>query len=296
MIMFGLISYILEPKTGHDKLPQFTKDIGFHHSLHGGDINSKIWVAWRDGVQVSLLESSAHHLTVMVEGPNSIKLICSFVYASLTRFARSLLWSTLLDKAPQYTGPWLVTGDFNVISSWVENKGGARGDLGAMFDFNDFQVQARLSDAGYTGTKYTWSNNRQGSAEIWLRLINGAALATLPDLKVHHLARVASDHCPLLISIGSSTRRPVGFKYLRAWHAHTCFLDVVRENWAHSLHANPILNLALKWKSLRRCFKEWNWNIFGNIHHKLSDLTSKIANMVAEIQRHHSDVLANALA
>ncbi|KAL9683268.1 hypothetical protein QQ045_015087 [Rhodiola kirilowii] len=71
-------------------------------------------------------------------------------------------------------------------------------------------------------------------------LINGVAMAALPHLKVDYLARVASDHCPLLISFGNSTRKPAGYKYLRAWHFHAEFLDVVKEAWRDKAKVNWI--------------------------------------------------------
>ncbi|CAM8972135.1 unnamed protein product [Rhodiola kirilowii] len=115
-------------------------------------------------------------------------------------------------------------------------------------------------------------------------LINGAALALLPDLRVDHLARVASDHVPLLIKCGGHTRKPAGFKYLRAWHTHAEFLSVVEDEWPKHSHANPILAFALKLKGLRRKLKHWNWTIFGNLKHRINDLIKKVEDLEAAIQ------------
>ncbi|KAL9661206.1 hypothetical protein QQ045_026028 [Rhodiola kirilowii] len=123
-----------------------------------------------------------------------------------------------------------------------------------MHEFNEFQVQTGLTNAGFRGAKFTWSKNRQWDDQIWLRLdhllINGHAMAALLDLKVDHFSRVASDHSPLLINFRASTRKPAGFKYLRAWHSHTNFLDVVKEAWTGNHHANSLLNFALKLQAL----------------------------------------------
>ncbi|KAL9675345.1 hypothetical protein QQ045_003547 [Rhodiola kirilowii] len=204
-------------------------------------------------------------------------------HEKLESFARQLGFNNSM-----HGDSWLVVGDFNVISSWYEKQGGARRDTGAMFEFNDFQVQAGPSDAGFQGAKYTWSNIRQGEKVIWLRLdqllVNGSAIAALPELKVDHLARVASDHCPLLVNFGGLTRRPAGFQYLRVWHKHPDFLSLVAKSWNHEQHVNPLLNFALKLKALRRRLKVWNWNIFGNIVVCLSELTAQVANLKAQRQ------------
>ncbi|KAL9683059.1 hypothetical protein QQ045_014873 [Rhodiola kirilowii] len=171
----------------------------------------------------------------------------TFVYAAIAQARRMLPWDDLCTAAQNITGPWIVVDDFNVISSWAEKKGGARRDNGAMAEFNEFQMHAGLSDAGF-------SNNRTEEHQIWMRLdrvlINGFALALLPDLRVEHLAKVASDHTPLLIKCGGSTRKPAAFKYLRAWHSHAEFLSVVEDEWPKHSHANPILAFALKLKVL----------------------------------------------
>ncbi|KAL9669594.1 hypothetical protein QQ045_007141 [Rhodiola kirilowii] len=120
-------------------------------------------------------------------------------------------------------------------------------------------------------------------------------MASLPNLKVDHLARVASDHCPLLISFVKSSRKSAGFKYLRAWDSHTEFLDVVQEAWSGNLHANPLLNFALKLQALRRRLKAWNWTSFGNTSSNLRSLSRKIAFLEQQFQVHGSESLRDSI-
>ncbi|KAL9658977.1 hypothetical protein QQ045_028187 [Rhodiola kirilowii] len=254
-----------------DKLPNFANSISFNNYMDNGLEISKIWVLWRDGITLNMISASHQHITVEIDpGPGSTAFLCSFVYAANAYVDRRLLWEDLLDISHDLVRPWLVVGDFNTISSWTEKKGGDHSDGGAMIEFNEFQIQAGLGDAGYIGNKYTWCNNQEGDAQIWTRLdrllVNGRALAMLPDLQVHHLARVASDHCPLCISLGDNGRRCSTFKYLHVWHDHLEFLDTITEAWQHDQHQNPIMNITLKLKRLRQNLKKWNWDVFGNIH------------------------------
>ncbi|KAL9658974.1 hypothetical protein QQ045_028250 [Rhodiola kirilowii] len=168
-----------------------------------------------------------------------------------------------------------------------------------MAEFNEFQIQAGLSDASYIGNKYTWCNNQEGDAQIWTRLdrllVNGRALAVLPDLQVHHLARVASDHCPLLISLGDNGRRRSTFKYLHIWHDHPGFLDTVTEVWQHGQHQNPIMNFTLKLKHLRQHLKKWNWDVFGNIRTQTQQLLCRISNLEDSLQTRRSNEVETEL-
>ncbi|XP_073152140.1 uncharacterized protein [Henckelia pumila] len=68
-----------------------------------------------------------------------------------------------------------------------------------MHDFSEFIVEAGLIDAGYVGSKFTWTNKR-----VWKRLdrvlMPVSWSGVFNDFKVEHLHRGSSDHCPLQIS------------------------------------------------------------------------------------------------
>ncbi|MDD0148594.1 hypothetical protein PSY31_23175, partial [Shigella flexneri] len=66
--------------------------------------------------------------------------------------------------------PLLIGGDFNVVAS-PEEKLGRRGiNLPNTEAFLDTLRECRLTDAGFSGSKYTWSNNRTGTAKVLKRL------------------------------------------------------------------------------------------------------------------------------
>ncbi|KAL9689575.1 hypothetical protein QQ045_009962 [Rhodiola kirilowii] len=95
----------------------------------------------------------------------------------------------------------------------------------------------------------------------------------MSDISVQHLARIASDHCPLPITIEDLAPRPSSLKYQSVWHEHPDFLITVKEAWAPQQVQNPLLNFALKLCCLRKKLKVCNRNIFGNIRVQLASLT-----------------------
>ncbi|KAL9679764.1 hypothetical protein QQ045_017631 [Rhodiola kirilowii] len=279
---------ILEPMSGTDRLTEFARKVNMPNYMHGDVINPKVWILWNDAIQVSHINTRDRYISVLVNDFHNTPFTCTFVYAFVSQTKRRELWNDLLMDAQSMAGPWVVAGDFNVISSWSEKKGAATRDTGAMFEFNNFQMQAGLSDAGFSGNKFTWCNNRSADHQIWMRLdrvlINGPAMAVLPTFKIAHLPRIASDHNPLLIDMGDETRRLASFKYLRAWHDHAEFLAVVEGEWHKHTHPNPILAFAIKLKALRRRLKDWNWNVFGNISLKIKALVAKVDLLEHDIQ------------
>lgn len=84
--------------------------------------------------------------------------------------------------------------------------------------------QIGFMDLGFQGDPFTWSNQREGEANIREKIDRDLAnvnwFEAFPDATVYHLARIA-DHNPLLIEldprkIGGS--RP--YKYFRGWKEH----------------------------------------------------------------------------
>ncbi|KAL9687038.1 hypothetical protein QQ045_031434 [Rhodiola kirilowii] len=79
---------------------------------------------------------------------------------------REQLWEDLIAASDSINDP-------------CEKEGGNNSDDGPMIAFNEFQLQADLSDGGFKGSSFTWSNNQSGSGRIWERLdrsiLNGLA-------------------------------------------------------------------------------------------------------------------------
>ncbi|KAL8552711.1 hypothetical protein ACS0TY_001410 [Phlomoides rotata] len=81
-------------------------------------------------------------------------------------------WRTwrLLDRLGEgYSGPWLCAGDFNEILDGSEKMGAEA----RMMAFRDCIEWCGLSDLGYVGNAYTWSNKQAGLGNIQERLNRG---------------------------------------------------------------------------------------------------------------------------
>ena len=116
---------------------------------------------------------------------------------------RERLWEGLLQDKPRQ-GPWYIVGDFNLILLANEKKGGRQLRLAEGLELSRFMYNGEVFDAGFTGSTFTWCNNRFGRARIGKRLdrmlINLACLDFSLSVSVSHLVRALSDHAPLLIS------------------------------------------------------------------------------------------------
>ncbi|KAL9673369.1 hypothetical protein QQ045_029625 [Rhodiola kirilowii] len=270
-----------EPNANGDSADAHARALGFGFVVHGGPTNTHIWLFWNNPLQISDIVWRERFVTYKcLVSVDSGPLQVTIVYGTHDQISRHQLWEDIAAEGQALSIPWFVMGDFNTISDWSEKQGGDLRDDGSMLDFNTFQVRAGLSDLGFSGNPFTWSNNQGEDSRVWERLdrvlANGQVLSQFPAAQVTHLPHIMSDHCPLLLHSSNPTPRPSRFFYQKMWHSHPGFSSFVQHNWDGKLHNNPLLNFGLKLKRLRQALKIWNWQVFGNINVKQRALASRI--------------------
>ncbi|KAL9680435.1 hypothetical protein QQ045_018314 [Rhodiola kirilowii] len=167
------ICCILEPKADPEELSILARKLGFQSYLNCHPTNSHIWIMWKEEFKITSLAYSDQHITMEVNNEvEGIKMVCSFIYAFIDLNLRQHLWEDVGEISLQIDIPWLLMGDFNSIASWSEKKGGNKKNGKSIRQFNDFMANAGLSDAGYEGSPFTWSNNQEGVAEFGKELID----------------------------------------------------------------------------------------------------------------------------
>ncbi|KAL9662694.1 hypothetical protein QQ045_027527 [Rhodiola kirilowii] len=287
---------ILEPKINGGRISNIASFLGFSNFLEGADISDHIWLFWNDDIVVGNPIWKRQCVTIEVNSLNvGENMACTFIYASCDKNERQGLFDDLVDYSESVNCPWIIAGDFNVISNWDEKRGGNLDDDGSMDTFNQFHMDAGVSDVGFKGNPFTWSNNHRGDTRVWERLdrviCNDHAFCKFPCMQVQHLARVKSDHCPLLIDLEVKDRKCFFFHYLKIWEDHPCFYDVVKDAWSGISHPDPIMSLGLKLKKVRVRLKTWNWAVFGCVKRKIQELKMKIQVFERILQEGYDDVL-----
>ncbi|XP_073051345.1 uncharacterized protein [Primulina eburnea] len=195
---------------------------------------------------------------------------------------RRQLWTSLLQVKPDQ-GPWLVGGDFNVVRNSSECLGSSGGRLLPMEEFNHFILDSGLVDAGFEGSSFTWTNKT-----IWKRLDRVFVSVDWGDhfhsIRVEHLIRTVSDHCPLFVSVPIFASGPSSFRFQSMWLRHHGFLQTVRLNWNLPCHLNGMHRLFVKLKRLKSHLKWWNKSVFGDLFVKLAEAEQavRVAEAVCE--------------
>ncbi|KAK4385660.1 hypothetical protein Sango_2690000 [Sesamum angolense] len=100
----------------------------------------------------------------------------------------------------------------------------------ALLDFNDMVLDSGLTDAGFEGEPFTWSNKR-----VWRRLDRVLYSQEWAELfnstRVSHLPRRLSDHHPLLISATRTEDKvPSSFIFQHMWIMHPNFQEMIKQS------------------------------------------------------------------
>ncbi|KAL0911913.1 hypothetical protein M5K25_017849 [Dendrobium thyrsiflorum] len=219
---------IIEPMVNASKISVCMKNFDFQNNY--ASLSGRIWIFWNNLVNLSIIDDYFQVVHCSFNLFNT-QVFSSFVYASCSKSGRTSLWQNLCQWASAISGPWMLGGDFNIITQSEEKMGGAAPNLNAMEDFNDMIRNCCLSDIGFTGSSFTWSNNR-----VWERLdrvlFNGDWINSFTNSRIQHLSRTASNHCPLLINVSNKALQGIhSFRFQNMWLKDVNFSLLVKENW-----------------------------------------------------------------
>jgi hypothetical protein len=133
-------------------------------------------------------------------------------------------WTLLKYLTRLSPDPWFCIGDFNEVSSLSEKWGGRGRPTQQMKEFQKALEHCELSNLGYRGPKFTWSNCREGDEFIKEHLDRGIAnlgwCEVYPDVEIVVEASSTSDHVVLKAWLNGKQRRSSRqsiFQYEAQW-------------------------------------------------------------------------------
>ena len=140
-------------------------------------------------------------------------------------------------------------------------------------------------DLGFIGPSFTWSNRREGLANIRERLDQrlGQCLCDqgwqtlFPKDGVKHLCNFNSDHNSIMLDTNLETEmgsRP--FRFEAMWTKEEESKMVVENAWQTRVEGSHGFRLAKKLSVTSSELVRWNKNSFGNTKEKIKDLEDKL--------------------
>lgn len=195
---------------------------------------------WKTEIEVEIQNYSRRHINAVIQcSPAEPKWKFTGFYGHPDVNRRCEAWSLLRYLAKFSPVPWLCIGDFNAITSSKEKFSSSARSLSQNFDFQQALADCQLVDLGFRGPKYTWSNGRGGAALTRERLDRAVANVEWSSYfnasEGNVLARLASDHNPLLLSCSSNRevkwKKHRSFRYEAGWANQKEHGELIRRAW-----------------------------------------------------------------
>eukprot|EP00253_Pinus_taeda_P004728 PITA_04728 len=191
---------------------------------------------------------------------------------------------SLVDLKDRYVGiPWIMRGDFNMIRSLSEKKGGTRSLSKDSLAFQTFIDNMKLVDTDTSNGLFTWNNKRGGESHVASTLDKFIISEDLMLIDKEMIVRVlpfgGSDHWPVQLEVqGIGTPRNRPFRFENIWLTHPDFIINIENWWSEDLQIQGtrmfLLHKRLKHIKLR--LKEWNKTEFGNIFVETKSIEDKM--------------------
>ncbi|KAI0522496.1 hypothetical protein KFK09_004875 [Dendrobium nobile] len=204
------------------------------------------------------------------------------VYADKDRYTRMAVWEDI-SKHHTRDVPLVVGGDFNCIMAKEEKKGGKAFHFNpAANDIASFMLANDLVDPGYIGLAFTWSNNKDIRSRIFSRLdrflLSSSILDSFQGLKVKHLIRLASDHCPILCSFIGEVKRVYShwIKFEDVWASYPMAWQLVKQKWQVNDVGTESVKLQKKYQRTLKALFFWSKNKIKELTQLKEDLDREI--------------------
>ncbi|XP_038983021.1 uncharacterized protein LOC120110982 [Phoenix dactylifera] len=254
------------------------------YAIDSQGLSGGILVLWKRGVaSVDVFHNCPQQVIMIITEPDAAPWVLCGVYASTDYRNRRVLWDEITNLVVQGF-PTMVIGDFNCILSASEKRGGRPfTDTVDRREFWNFVSQNGLVDLGFSGPRFTWCNNQSGMTRVWERIDRAIAspdwIIRFPTYQVRHLSRIASDHCPLLLSTVSDTGHHSPFRFEKVWLSYPQSWDIVREAWSLPVHGNAMQRVSRKLELTKRRLRRWNREVVGDIFRKMEVVEAAISNL-----------------
>ncbi|KAF9625384.1 hypothetical protein IFM89_022176 [Coptis chinensis] len=186
-----------------------------------------------------------------------------------------------------FSGPWLILGDFNAAVCSIEKEGGNPIPPSYLDDFVSLIKDLDMTDLGFSGPSFTWSNHRMGEANIrekWDRAIaNVEWQDVFPMASISHIATSSSDHVALVLHMtGVADSGPKPFRFHDMWSKDVSCEGVIENCWSHPSLGSPSFILNSKFKLLRTFLWTWNREVFGNNFTHIKESEMKLTSLLSE--------------
>ncbi|XP_021734135.1 uncharacterized protein LOC110700859 [Chenopodium quinoa] len=198
---------------------------------------------WWHEVNVNVISYSVHHFAADIcDSLGEPKWRAIDFYGWPETENKYETWDLMRNLKSECNLPCVTFGDLNEIVSMTKKSGGAVRHEYLMDAFREAIDDCGLRDLGFSGSIFTWQRGQTEDTVIRERLdrfLGDVPRCELwPNVKVQHIARMDSDHAPILLSTINyyeRGRRKKLYRFEAMWISKPDCNEAVRKKKIRSL-------------------------------------------------------------
>ncbi|XP_059429046.1 uncharacterized protein LOC132162844 [Corylus avellana] len=268
--------FLMETKSIKHKLEGVRTKLGFEGLFAVDPIGRSGGVAlfWKEAGCLEIQNFTRRHINAVVHSPgcdNYWTLTCFYGHPESAKRHES--WALLNHLKSFLPKAWLCIGDFNEIVEQEEKVGGDVRRESQMEQFRMVLEDCGLSDMGYKGSKFTWTNCHKDGTFMKERLDRAVANRAWCEMYINRevqvLAARSSDHKPLLLKIfDAEIAQPnyhKSFKFEAKWLADGECMEVIKKAWEMGVDGGIGMQTArLKLAQCQTQLMRWSARKYGD--------------------------------
>ncbi|XP_026458485.1 uncharacterized protein LOC113358999 [Papaver somniferum] len=177
--------------------------------------------------------------------------------------------------------PWAIIGDLNITMYNHETSTITSPTTTEFPEIQQIIDVSNLSDLGFVGSKFTWSNRQSGDdlvmAGLDRALVNGLWLQFYANSKLTHINVVGSDHTSIILCTESNShqgKRP--YRYFKCWFKDPTCHEVIKQSYRTNFRGSHAYCFTNRLRNVKYALSKWNLTHFGNIDQKVKDLRNQL--------------------
>jgi hypothetical protein len=283
--------FLIETKRTKKEMEWIRLKLGFDNLFVVDPIRRRDWLAllWSKECSLSIQNIFLRHIsaTFLLEDEGlEWKLTCFYGHPKVGK--RHECWEVLKYLKSCSPSPWLRVWDFNEIVDNSEKWGAAWRKEEQMEQFRGCLEECQLSDLGFIGPKYTWTNAREDGNFTKVRLdkplANKEWCMAFKEMTVHVLAARSSNHKPVMITFrGHDILRfasKKSFQFEAKWLLDDEHYEVVGEAWGHGSGAiSAMADVTKKLSTCSGALSKWSYVKHGTAAKALKEKTDQLAKL-----------------
>lgn len=280
----------IQQLTTHTILTTLGSEFSDYVHLPAQGTRGGVLIAWKGAAcQAITTRVDSFSTSVLFRNSDGTQWWFTGVYGPQPDDQKLMFLQEMRDIRAACLGPWLITGDFNLIYR-AEDKNNTNVDRAMMGRFRRLLNDVELREIELLGRRYTWSNER--TAPTLVRLDRAFCTAdwenVFPDHMLHSTAAGISDHCPLLLNLRARNRGMRRFHFESFWPQLEGFYEVVHQAWTAAGTAGlPLQQLVEKFRATSRALQSWSQKRIGNVKEQL-ELARELLHRLSTAQESRS--------